>query len=929
MTNRKKKRFCLIFPKAKTIRGKEEMSESFGIKQDNKPLTESRCSCPKSSKNKRPWRNYPWLIWIFPIVGLLSLIWFLVRVIPKPSRATYPCQRVAAPLAGSFIVWITGLIGSILAYRKAKRFVHQSRYVITGFCIAASVMAVWWSLNITGESPLRAALIPTDPSNSPMGVAQGIYPGRVVWVRDNGATNWDGSKGNWWDEGNTDQSVVDYMMSKAIQSLTAEPNNKSAWDALFRHFNKTKGFGDVGYQLGEKIAIKINMNQDSGGTWRPAGGYPSPQVIYSVLNQLINVVGVPGHLITIYDASRYIGNPIYNKVSSNADPNFQNISFVVRPNLARSGRIAATYDAANPLYTKAPIAYFPQCVTQAKYLINMALLRPHSLYGITVCAKNHFGSTYFPTSGGWTPSPLHSYGLRTNPMGSYNCLVSLNGHKHLAGKTLLYMIDGLYPSKFQEAVGGDVIKYQSFGDDWFSSMLISQDPVAIDSVAFDFMRNEPRCTNVTGRPDNYLHEMALANNPPSETFYDPEGDGIRLESLGVHEHWNNPTDKQYSRNLGIGDGIELVAPSIINPDGPVENITKGTRYDYIHHAINDADPGDEIIVGPGIYQEIADFNGKNLTIRSTEPNNPDVVAATIIDGGIQSVSFTKGEDASSILAGFTITGAERGIYCSGTTPTIVNCKIVSNNGAGIKLWNQSNPTIINCIIAGNRGAGIEMWAPQTGRFVQFNHARIINCTISGNAQQGIWGDEPTVSNTIIYFNGYGGDYDQIDCYNPTVSFSDIQDGWQGQGIITDDPCFVKAGYWANPTEPTIPIKPSEPGAVWMDGDYHLRWDSPCINTGDPNFSALDITSDIDGEPRVMTERVDIGCDEVGQKQADFSRNGLIDIEDLSIFVQVWLSAASDNSWRVLCDLYEDNFIDLSDWAEFADDWLWQAEWYTD
>jgi hypothetical protein len=31
-----------------------------------------------------------------------------------------------------------------------------------------------------------------------------------------------------------------------------------------------------------------------------------------------------------------------------------------------------------------------------------------------------------------------------------------------------------------------------------------------------------------------------------------------LQSLGVHEHWNNSTDKQYSRNLGTGAGIELV-----------------------------------------------------------------------------------------------------------------------------------------------------------------------------------------------------------------------------------------------------------------------------------------------------------------------------------------------------------------------------------
>ena len=50
----------------------------------------------------------------------------------------------------------------------------------------------------------------------------------------------------------------------------------------------------------------------------------------------------------------------------------------------------------------------------------------------------------------------------------------------------------------------------------------------------------------------------MADDPPSGAFYDPDGDGTRLESLGVHEHWNNAQEKQYSRNLGTGEGIELV-----------------------------------------------------------------------------------------------------------------------------------------------------------------------------------------------------------------------------------------------------------------------------------------------------------------------------------------------------------------------------------
>ncbi len=516
--------------------------------------------CPRTGRKLCEEQPRRWPTVLLPITGLLALVWFLVRVVPKPSRATYPCQRLAAPLASGFVIWVTGLVGSTIVYRRARFLLHQSRYIMAAICAAAAVAIIWGSVCATGSSPAVAAFAPSEPVNSPVGTAQGIHPGRVVWVRDASATSWDGSTGNWWDDSNTDQKVVDAMMSSTLRNLTGKSSDAQAWDALFRYFNKTKGLGEAGYRQPEKIAIKLNMNQDRIDGWKPDIATPSPQVVYALVYQLVKAAGVPGSAITIYDASRYIGDPIYSKVRSNPDPNFQSVVFVVAPQNAKNGRVAAVHDTANPLQTKAGTAYLPTCLTEAKYLINMALLRAHTLCGITLCAKNHFGSTYFPDKG-WTPQPLHDASSRKNPMGSYNCLVDLNGHKHTAGKTLLYLIDGLYPAKNQTA---PVLKFASCGNDWFSSLLASQDMVAIDSVGLDILRQEqavnPKVVDVVGNPDNYLHEAALANEPPSGTAYDPEGDGTTLASLGVHEHWNNPTDRKYSRNLGTGNGIELVQP---------------------------------------------------------------------------------------------------------------------------------------------------------------------------------------------------------------------------------------------------------------------------------------------------------------------------------------------------------------------------------
>jgi hypothetical protein len=86
---------------------------------------------------------------------------------------------------------------------------------------------------------------------------------------------------------------------------------------------------------------------------------------------------------------------------------------------------------------------------------------------------------------------------------------------------------------------------------------MSFDGVAIDSVGFDFLISEWPDLPDMANADNYLREAALAHDPPSKTLYDPERDGIRCRSLGVHEHWNNGRDKKYSRNLGKAHGIEL------------------------------------------------------------------------------------------------------------------------------------------------------------------------------------------------------------------------------------------------------------------------------------------------------------------------------------------------------------------------------------
>ena len=70
--------------------------------------------------------------------------------------------------------------------------------------------------------------------------------------------------------------------------------------------------------------------------------------------------------------------------------------------------------------------------------------------------------------------------------------------------------------------------------------------------------------------DDYMHQAADPRNWPEGIIYDPDNSGKPVPVLGVHEHWNNATDKQYSRNLGTGKGIELVSI----PEHLIKNVNR-------------------------------------------------------------------------------------------------------------------------------------------------------------------------------------------------------------------------------------------------------------------------------------------------------------------------------------------------------------------
>ena len=441
----------------------------------------------------------------------------------------------------------------------------------TGTCgamsslVSASVLQEVWAAE--SANPVPARWTPAEPSNRPIGRAKGICPGRVVWIHDPSVAQWDGDpqSSGWFEDKSTDSALADQMVSSAVRLSSGAKTDAEAWQALFRHFNRTHGRGNAGYRPGEKVAVKLNLNcslQHQSDTKQ--GFYNTPQVTMALLRQLVEKAGVKETDIVVYDASRFVNDSIFLPAHSA----YPGIRFEDRD--GGEGRFKIQPDKGAALHFGDPSTpdngrtYLTTCATSATYMINAAVLKGHSLAGVTLVTKNHFGSVYRENIGprdahkGWNPNNMHGAILATKrPMGSYNALVDMMGHKDLGGKTMLYLIDALYASPHQSVLPE---KWESapFGGHWTASLFVSQDPVAIESVAVDFFAVEKTAKLMVGQVDNYLHEAALAHKPPSGTRYAPAGGSKPLASLGVHEHWNNPADRQYSRNLGTGDGIELI-----------------------------------------------------------------------------------------------------------------------------------------------------------------------------------------------------------------------------------------------------------------------------------------------------------------------------------------------------------------------------------
>jgi len=453
------------------------------------------------------------------------------------------------------------------------------------------------------------------------------------------------------------------------------------------------------------------------------------------------------------------------------------------------------------------------------------------------------------------------------------------------------------------------------------------------------------------RPGHRVAPRYFEDNPASEggdvfrailrdtavPHVDPLASNILM--VTSFNEWHEDTQIEPTSGLGTSTSKDVSASGIEYTQGYVYTDYGGLYLDIlrqetagpVQQAIEQAEDGDVVTIGPGVYRENINFLGKNITLRSVVPDDPCVVSGTVLlgNGRYAVVSFSGGENGSCLLTGFTITNENRGIYCSDACPTITNCNIVENGGVGIEAHGtlgRSSPTIINCTIAGNGGAGIYARARKTPAITNCiivgnkgagldvdENSTITNCTIVGNEMSGISAYRATVTNSIIWGNS---PQQIVDDYNNcSVNYSNIQGDWSGDGNIDVDPCFAdiansdyhlksEAGRWEANSQ------------TWVQDDVT----SLCMDAGDTG-------SDWTGELWPHGKRINMGAyggtpaasmspSGVGNK-ADLNNDDAVNFRDFAYLADSWQVQEAP----LAENLDRHGTVDFKDIYIFAENWL--------
>jgi len=280
-------------------------------------------------------------------------------------------------------------------------------------------------------------------------------------------------------------------------------------------------------------------------------------------------------------------------------------------------------------------------------------------------------------------------------------------------------------------------------------------------------------------------------------------------------------------------------------------------------ALRGAEDGDTILLADGTYYEHGlDFCGKQVHLMSQNG-----AANCVIDCQKEgrAFCFRSGEGQNTVVEGVTVKNGQAlyggAIYCTSSSPTITNCSFSGNDAGcygGAIFCLSCSPVVSNCTFSGNSAT----WCGGAIYCASSSSPIVTNCTFSGNSASDGGGaiccssSSPTLNNCILWGNTASSSGNEIYIYD------------LGSSCTLNYSCVDNTGYggYAGNIDDSNNCIHSVPQFVdAANGDYHLQPTSPCIDAGDNSLVPSGVTTDLDGNQRIVdgdndgVATVDIGA----------------------------------------------------------------------
>ncbi|MDP8231585.1 MAG: T9SS type A sorting domain-containing protein [Candidatus Zophobacter franzmannii] len=432
----------------------------------------------------------------------------------------------------------------------------------------------------------------------------------------------------------------------------------------------------------------------------------------------------------------------------------------------------------------------------------------------------------------------------------------------------------------------------------------------------------------------------------SVTYYVSQ-DGTNTDGLSWSSAFNEVQDG--IDNAVSGDEVWVAKgkyePTLPNPRGTNGAVLERTKAFIVRNGIDvyGGFAGDETSIDERCNYWIGQSNETILSGDLDENDDYtqwDTYNSSVVnnDSNSYNVVYYYNVSTQTILNGFTISGGNANIKVSRTyhdgggahltndKAYLKNCRLIYNRGnnAGGAIT-FGGGTLIDCVISHNLATGECGDTGDGGGVKLHNGGKLINCIVtenysSNNSARGggvccSWTTGHRIVNSVIVnnkTNGYGGGIgnygtrtSSTKAYNCIIwgNYQDASKVQIGGTSMTINYCGVESGYTGSGN---ISLDASnELGPMFfnpIDGDWRLESTSSCLNAGSNSYTTgIDsqipvISTDIDGNPRILDLTVDMGAYEQGYIVLNPDANGIIYVNSASSGLADGSSWANATSW---------------------------------